>query len=93
VDDRYDELYAELNERGVIYWGASDDVPTESVGSIIKILAYEVADEFLGINDEARLGRLKFEAYGIDGNSGAFGDLQRLSTIDYVPTTVEAEYF
>jgi hypothetical protein len=93
VEDAYDELHAQLSEDNVITWGSTDDIPDEAVASIVKIVAYEVGDVFLGATEEVRYNRLRAEAYGLDGNSGAFGVLKSLASIDYVPTQTEATYY
>ena len=93
VEDAYDSLHAYLTEREVITWGSTDDIPLEAEESIVKLVADAIADEFLSKADENFRIRLGLQAYGSDGNSGAFGDLQRLAAVPYVPTTIEAEYF
>lgn len=93
VEDAYDELHAQLTEDNVITWGSTDDIPDEAVRSMVKLVSFEVADTFLGARDEARYNRIRAEAYGLDGNSGAFGVLRSLAAIDYVPTQTEATYY
>ncbi len=93
VEDIYDEVYAYLSERNAVTWGSSDDIPAEAVQFVVRIVAYESADEYLSLMDESRYQRLKFEAYGSDDMSGAFGELVRLSAVDYVPLESEADYY
>jgi hypothetical protein len=93
VEDAYDSLHAYLTERDVITWGSTDDIPLEAEEPIIKLVADSIADEFLSKADENFRIRLGIQAYGLDGSGGAFGDLQRLSAVDYIPQAIEADYF
>lgn len=96
VETAYDEVHALLSEKEVITWGSGDSIPDEAVRPIVKIVAFEVADDFLSSKDEGRYQRLRFEAYGPnypDMTGGALAILQELAAVDYVPQPTEAEYF
>lgn len=93
VDETYLELHAKLFEDNAVYWDSDEEVPTEAVLPIVKLLAAEIADEY-GV-DEARYQRLQIEAYGIAGtfNTGAYGTLIDLANNNYVSTVTTAEYY
>lgn len=95
VEDAYDDVYAFLAEKNAVTWSSSDDIPSEAVRQIVKIVTYEVADDFLSKNDEARVQRYRVDAYGADPdnpNGGAFADLVALAAVDYTSLD-EFEYY
>lgn len=94
VEDAYDGLHAYLTEREIITWSSTDDIPIEAEIPMIRLVKDAVADDFLskGAIDEQMRIRIAIEAYGTDRKSGAFGDLQILAAVDYVPQQVEANY-
>ena len=92
IQNAYDEMYQYLLERNAVTWGSTDSIPTEAVRPIVKLMAYEIADDFLSNSDEGRIQRLMIEAWG-NGSGGAFGELVRLAKNSYEPTTTEADYF
>jgi hypothetical protein len=93
IQDAYDELFQWLLQRRAVTWGSSDDIPDQASRSMVRLLAYEVADDFLGNQDEGRIQRLRVDAYGPDGETGgAFGELIRMAGASYTPMQIEADY-
>ena len=93
IQDAYDEIYQWLLQRNAVTWGATDDIPTEASRPLVRLLSYEVADDFLSNQDEGRIQRLRVDAYGVDGETGgAYGELVRLANVSYTPMTIEADY-
>lgn len=85
VEATYDELHADLCAKDAITWDIDEDVPDESVRSMVAILASEMADDFAV--DEGRYQRLKLEA------SLALNKLIYIASADYVSIETESEYF
>lgn len=84
VGAKYDEVYAELNEAGLVNWASTGSIPNTHAQHVITIVAYRSADDFYV--DEQRYQRLKFEAEGADGNGGAMARLRQMEYIPYVST-------
>lgn len=93
VGEYYDALLATLTERHVITWGASDEVPDDSVVPIVTIVAADCAD-FYAVEPQ-RVSRLMAAAYGPDvgGRICAMTMLSQLAAAEYVDSPTEAEYF
>ena len=90
---KYDNLYQYLVRKNAVYWDSDEDIPEEAVFSVVKILAFEISDEF-GATDIRRQS-LRIDAYGIEGTpeNGALGDLIYLASNKYVPKKTEADYY
>ncbi len=51
VDNAYTEVYAELEELGLITWDADENVPDSHVSSLVALVAYARVDEYSVPND------------------------------------------
>ncbi len=94
IEAAYDELHPWLLSKSAVNWDVDEDIPDESVRSIVTILAATMADDF-GV-DEMRYQRLQIEAYGYPDNPGgpcALSTLIALVKNDYIPATIEANYY
>lgn len=84
IGAKYDEVYAELNERGLVNWSASGEVPLTHSQSVIAIVASRSSDDFFV--DEPRLQRLVFE------ERTAEKKLRQMEHIPYVSTDEPVYY-
>ena len=84
IGAKYDEVYAELNERGLVNWASTGDIPNTHAQSVIAIVAFRSADDFYV--DEQRYQRLAME------ERGAEKTLRQMEYIPYVSTDEPVYY-
>lgn len=84
VGAKYDEVYAELNERGLVNWSSTGEIPNTHAQAVIAIVAFRSADDFYV--DEQRYQRLGAEEQGAE---------KLLRQMEYIPyvSTDEPVYF
>lgn len=92
IGDKYDEVYSELNELGLVAWSSTGDIPNTHAQPVIIIVAARSADDFYV--EEPRYTRLQVEAFGprLDNSGGAMARLLEIEHIPYVDVA-EPRYY
>lgn len=92
VEDRYPHIHAMLLRQGLVRWSVTENVPSEYVIPLSKIVAYSLSDTFsIPQEDMAKLrkeGSL-FELTPSDGER----QLRKMLTDEPIYYTPTAEYF
>lgn len=85
MSDAYSEVYAELEELGLVEWAEADDIPSRFVDTVVNLVASKRVDEY-GISNE-RYQRIMSKAAGAEAN------LRRLIADSYIHSTTSfADY-
>jgi hypothetical protein len=58
MDDAYNEVYAKLDNLGLVTWASTEDIPDEYCHDVVSLMAYERAD---GIPTE-RLAKIQADS-------------------------------
>jgi hypothetical protein len=92
VESRYPGVWAALNEEGLTSWGVTDDIPDGAVIPLAWIVAFHLAETF-GVYGQKRES---LRALGqVGGDTPSIGEqmLRRQASVDYIPHTLQTEYF
>lgn len=89
ITNAYDELWAELERRQIVYWGADEAVPDEFVRPLKYLLAYFYMPN-TAVSEERE--RRIVTVTGRDGEKG-FHLLRRIAARTNVNQTVPGVYF
>jgi hypothetical protein len=85
VNEGYTSVYEQLKNQNLVTWSLTGDIPDKLATQIIKMVAYEVSDEFH--IPEQRIQRLLIEA------DRALDDIRIKSAPEYVSTHTRVPYF
>lgn len=58
MDDAYDQVYARLEQKGMVTWSSTDDIPDEFVEDVTALMAFERSENI----PEARYIRIASDA-------------------------------
>ncbi len=92
VGAKYDEVYEELNDRGLVSWASDGTIPSTHAQPMVTIVAARSADDFHV--EEVRYQRLQVEAFGprLDETGGAMALLKEREYQPYV-SDAEPKYY
>lgn len=85
----YDELYAELEADGLVYWGAAESVPERYVSTIANLMAYTRLHKY---PPPATILTMITAETGNDGEKGK-NKLRRLIKANHVNKIIPGNYF
>ena len=83
--DAYTAVYEQLKTEKLVSWSAADDIPDDLAYQIIALVLFNCADDFHV--PESRLARLERQSLI------AMKDIRRKTSLGYVPTTAQVDYY